>query len=65
VIKRGMALVRIGSVRLVWLFLAALAAFVIFVECIATVGGSPDAIPHPTATAEAPATDTPVPTVAP
>lgn len=33
--------------RLGWVLLALLAAFVIFVECIAEVGGSVDPIPQP------------------
>jgi len=37
-------------VRIAWLVLAILAAFVIFVECIADVGGSATPIPRPTAT---------------
>ncbi|MEO8457128.1 MAG: hypothetical protein ABI559_04885 [Chloroflexota bacterium] len=40
---------KIGAVRIVWVFLALLAAFVIFVQCIAEVGG--EGIPHPVATA--------------
>lgn len=36
---------RIGAVRIVWVFLALLAAFVIFIQCIAEVGG--EAIPKP------------------
>ena len=39
---------RIGAVRIVWIFLALLAAFVIFIQCIAEVGG--EAIPKPTNT---------------
>ncbi len=37
-------------VRIAWLVLAILAAFVIFVECIADVGGDATPIPKPTAT---------------
>jgi hypothetical protein len=37
---------RIGAIRLVWIVLALLVAFVIFVQCIAEVGG--EAIPKPT-----------------
>jgi Na+-transporting methylmalonyl-CoA/oxaloacetate decarboxylase gamma subunit len=37
---------RLGKLRIVWVFLVLLAAFVIFVQCIADVGGS--AIPKPT-----------------
>jgi len=37
---------RIGAVRIVWVFLALLAAFVIFIQCIAEVGG--EAKPKPT-----------------
>jgi Na+-transporting methylmalonyl-CoA/oxaloacetate decarboxylase gamma subunit len=47
---------KIGAVRIVWIFLALLAAFVIFVQCIAEVGG--EAIPKPT-----PPASTPVATV--
>jgi hypothetical protein len=39
---------KIGRLRIVWIFLVLLAAFVIFVQCIADVGGA--AIPHPTPT---------------
>jgi hypothetical protein len=38
---------KIGKLRIVWVFLVLLAAFVIFVQCIADVGGA--AIPKPTA----------------
>jgi hypothetical protein len=38
---------KIGKLRIVWVFLVLLAAFVIFVQCIADVGG--EAIPKPTA----------------
>lgn len=41
---------RVGFVRIVWLILAALAAFVIFVECFADVGGGHDPILQPTPT---------------
>jgi hypothetical protein len=37
---------RVGAVRLVWVVLALLAAFVIFIQCMAEVGG--EAIPKPT-----------------
>jgi Na+-transporting methylmalonyl-CoA/oxaloacetate decarboxylase gamma subunit len=37
---------KIGAIRIVWIFLALLAAFVIFIQCIAEVGG--EAIPKPT-----------------
>lgn len=40
--------------------LGVLAAFVIFIQCLADVGGSPEAIPHPAITA-----GVPVPTIAP
>jgi hypothetical protein len=43
------SVLRIGRIRLVWVFLVVLATFVIFVECIATVGGSPDPISRPPA----------------
>jgi len=35
-----------------WILLVALLAFVVFVECLADVGGSRDAIPAPTPSAE-------------
>ena len=38
----------LGIVRIAWLVLAILAAFVIFVECLADVGGSATPIPRPT-----------------
>ena len=37
-------------VRIAWLVLAILAAFVIFVECLADVGGDATPIPKPTPT---------------
>jgi hypothetical protein len=48
--------VKIGAIRIVWIFLALLAAFVIFIQCIAEVGG--EAIPKSTSPAISP-----VPTV--
>lgn len=43
---------RIGAIRIVWVVLALLAAFVIFIQCIADVGG--ESIPKPTTPAIAP-----------
>jgi hypothetical protein len=45
------SVMRIGVVRFAWIVLAVLAAFVIFVECLADVGGDHEPIqqPHPTA----------------
>lgn len=45
-------MVRLGMVRIAWLVLAILAAFVIFVECMAEVGGDATPIekPRPTVT---------------
>ncbi|MEX0681950.1 MAG: hypothetical protein WD904_07130 [Dehalococcoidia bacterium] len=40
----------IGAFRIAWLILALLLAFVIFIECMADVGGSAAPIPHPTPT---------------
>jgi hypothetical protein len=37
--------------RIAWLILAVLAAFVIFIECMADVGGDAAPIPQPTPTA--------------
>jgi hypothetical protein len=39
---------KIGKLRIVWVFLVLLAAFVIFVQCLAEVGGA--TIPQPTHT---------------
>jgi hypothetical protein len=39
---------RLGMIRLTWVALALIAAFVIFVECIANVGDA--SIPRPTPT---------------
>jgi hypothetical protein len=39
---------KIGKLRVVWVFLVLLAAFVIFVQCLADVGG--ETIPQPTHT---------------
>jgi Na+-transporting methylmalonyl-CoA/oxaloacetate decarboxylase gamma subunit len=46
---------KIGKLRIIWVFLVLLAAFVIFVQCIADVGGSaiPKPISPPTAVATA------------
>jgi hypothetical protein len=38
---------RLGFFRVAWLVLALLAAFVIFVECLANVGGDSDPIREP------------------
>ena len=38
----------IGRLRIVWIFLVVLAAFVIFTECLADTGGSADPIARPT-----------------
>jgi hypothetical protein len=43
--------VRLGFVRFSWLVLALLAAFVIFVECMADAGGDAAPIEQPTPTA--------------
>ena len=37
---------RIGPIRIIWIILALLAAFVIFVECLAKTGGGPDPLPR-------------------
>jgi len=42
---------KIGPLRIIWVVLALLAAFVIFVECIAKVGGGSDSLPKPHVTA--------------
>ena len=49
---------RIGALRLVWIVLILLAAFVLFVECIAQVGGRDDPLPRPLSTPP-PASSTP------
>ncbi len=41
---------KIGPLRIIWMVLALLAAFVIFVECIAKVGGGSDSLPKPQTT---------------
>ncbi|MDO8615637.1 MAG: hypothetical protein Q7T33_07865 [Dehalococcoidia bacterium] len=38
---------RIGALKLVWIVLILLAAFVVFVECIAQVGGRDEPLPRP------------------
>lgn len=43
-------LLRLGYVRFAWVILALLAAFVIFIECMADVGGDADPILEPTPT---------------
>ena len=42
----------IGNFHLIWVLIAVLAAFVIFADFIADVGGSDSAIPEPTRTFE-------------
>ena len=37
---------RIGPIRIVWIVLALLAAFVIFVECLAKTGGGSGSLPR-------------------
>lgn len=38
---------RVGRVRLIWVLLVLLAAFVLFTECIADIGGNAEPIPRP------------------
>jgi hypothetical protein len=40
----------IGRFHLIWVFIALLGAYVLFLTFVADVGGSDDAIPMPTAT---------------
>jgi hypothetical protein len=54
---------RLGSLRITWILLAVLATFVLFIHCLAEVGGEDDAIPRPVPTV-APVS-TPSPTLAP
>ena len=40
---------RLGRLRVIWFLLVLLAAFVLFIQCLANVGGGADPIPRPTA----------------
>jgi hypothetical protein len=49
----------LGRLKLLWIALVVLAAFVIFIQCIAEVGGGSNAVPQPRVTQGAPAQATP------
>ena len=54
---RGNENVPMGPLKVIWIVLAVLALFVLFVDCVAIIGGDENPIPKPTPTQIARALD--------